>query len=110
MSETNRIEYKQKLNESLEKEVIAFLNYREGGQVGGQVGGQTGGQIAVITDKQREILAYIVSDPKIMRKVLSERLGINESAVQKHLKALVTQKIIARKGKTTGYWIILNHR
>ncbi len=31
MSETNRIEYKQELTDSLEKEVIAFLNYREGG-------------------------------------------------------------------------------
>ena len=35
MSETNRIEYKQELNDNLdiEKEVIAFLNYHEGGIV-----------------------------------------------------------------------------
>ena len=33
MIETNRIEYKQELTESLEKEVIAFLNYREGGVI-----------------------------------------------------------------------------
>ncbi len=31
MSESNRIEYKEKLTDKLEKEVIAFLNYREGG-------------------------------------------------------------------------------
>ncbi len=31
MSETNRIEYKQELTDSLEKEVVAFLNYKEGG-------------------------------------------------------------------------------
>ena len=33
MSETNRIEYKQELTDKLdvEKEVIAFLNYHEGG-------------------------------------------------------------------------------
>jgi predicted HTH transcriptional regulator len=31
MPETNRIEYKRELSEGLEKEVIAFLNYREGG-------------------------------------------------------------------------------
>lgn len=31
MSETNRIEYKRELSEGLEKEVVAFLNYREGG-------------------------------------------------------------------------------
>lgn len=31
MTETNRIEYKRELSDGLEKEVIAFLNYREGG-------------------------------------------------------------------------------
>ena len=31
MPESNRIEYKQELTDKLEKEVIAFLNYREGG-------------------------------------------------------------------------------
>lgn len=29
--ETNRIEYKQKLTDQLEKEVVAFLNYTGGG-------------------------------------------------------------------------------
>jgi ATP-dependent DNA helicase RecG len=32
-SETNRIEYKQQLTDDLEKEVIAFLNYPEGGLI-----------------------------------------------------------------------------
>ena len=31
MTETNRIEFKAKLTDDLEKEVVAFLNYREGG-------------------------------------------------------------------------------
>ena len=31
MFESNRIEYKQELTDNLEKEVVAFLNYREGG-------------------------------------------------------------------------------
>ena len=31
MPETNRIEFKRELSEGLEKEVVAFLNYREGG-------------------------------------------------------------------------------
>ena len=30
-TETNRIEYKEELNEKFEQEVIAFLNYKEGG-------------------------------------------------------------------------------
>jgi len=33
MIETNRIEFKQQLTDSLEKEVIAFLNYKEGGAI-----------------------------------------------------------------------------
>lgn len=33
MTESNRIEYKQELNEKLEKEAIAFLNYHGGGIV-----------------------------------------------------------------------------
>jgi ATP-dependent DNA helicase RecG len=33
MTETNCIEYKQELTDSLEKEVIAFLNYKEGGVI-----------------------------------------------------------------------------
>lgn len=31
MPETNRIEYKEKLSDNLEKEVVAFLNYMDGG-------------------------------------------------------------------------------
>ena len=31
MSESNRIEYKRSLTDTFEKEVVAFLNYREGG-------------------------------------------------------------------------------
>lgn len=30
-SESNRVELKEKLNDKLEKEVVAFLNNREGG-------------------------------------------------------------------------------
>tara|TARA_B100001093_G_C26513997_1_gene878764 strand:- start:523 stop:693 length:171 start_codon:yes stop_codon:yes gene_type:complete len=31
MTETNRIEYKAKLNDHLEREAVAFLNAKEGG-------------------------------------------------------------------------------
>ncbi|MFN7536248.1 MAG: RNA-binding domain-containing protein [Burkholderiales bacterium] len=33
MSESNRIEYKRELTEGLEKEVVAFLNYHDGGVI-----------------------------------------------------------------------------
>ncbi len=31
MKESNRIEYKRILTDNFEKEIVAFLNYREGG-------------------------------------------------------------------------------
>ncbi len=33
MTESNRIEYKRQLTDSLEKEVVAFLNYKDGGVI-----------------------------------------------------------------------------
>ena len=33
MQESNRIEFKRELSDSLEKEVVAFLNYRDGGAI-----------------------------------------------------------------------------
>ena len=31
--ESNRVEFKRELNDSLEKEVVGFLNYSEGGEI-----------------------------------------------------------------------------
>lgn len=55
-----------------------------GGQVGGQVGGQAGGQAGLLTERQKEVPDLIIEDPTISRNTLSEKLGINQSAVQKH--------------------------
>ncbi len=46
--ETNRIENKEQLNEDFEQEVIAFLNYKEGGII--YVGINKNGQVAGIQD------------------------------------------------------------
>jgi len=79
----------------------------EGGQVGSQAGGQVGGQVGSLTDRQREVFGYIVDNPRISRSQLAEKLGVNESAVQKHTDALKKKKVIRREGETTGSWIIL---
>lgn len=96
----------------------------EGGQMGGQIGGQIGGQMGDVqlgetqlggntlrlTNRQKEVLSYILTDQKITRKELSKTLNINESAVQKHLKSLTEKKIIKRIGTKDGYWkILINH-
>ena len=47
-TETNRIENKEQLNEDFEQEVIAFLNYKEGGII--YVGVRKDGQVAGLKD------------------------------------------------------------
>ena len=76
------------------------------GQVGGQEGGQVGGQEGKLTERQKEILKLIKADPGISRKQLSDKLGINQSAIQKHIEALKKKGVIYRESETTGYWII----
>ena len=82
-----------------------------GGPIGGQVGGQVGGQdlysTVNLTDRQKAVLESIVENPKISRSQLSGKLGINESAVQKHIEALKKKGFIEREGETTGSWKIL---
>jgi len=46
--ETYRIEYKQQLTDDLEKEVIAFLNYHEGGLI--YLGIYKSGKVIGVTD------------------------------------------------------------
>ena len=70
-------------------------------------GGQVGGQVGLLTSRQKEVLELIIEDPGISRKGLSEKLGINESAVQKHIMALKRRQVISRESETTGYWKIL---
>jgi len=80
------------------------------GQVGGQASGQVGGQVGDLTERQLEVFNIILSNQKISRKQLSEKLGINESAVQKHIDALKKKNIIERDSATTGQWIIKVHK
>ena len=86
---------------TLYKELVV----NNGGQIGGQMGGQIGGQI--LTDRQKEVLSLIIQNNKITRKELADKLGIAESAVQKHIKALTKVKVISRVGTRNGYWKIL---
>ncbi len=65
-----------------------------------------GGQVGFLTKRQREILELIIKDPAISRKDLSEKLNINQSAIQKHIDTLKNKGAISRESETTGYWII----
>jgi len=69
-------------------------------------GGQIGGQIQ-LTNRQNEIIKLIKKNNKISRNMISSILGINESAVQKHLNTLKEKGILKRVGGTRGYWKII---
>ena len=57
--------------------------------------------------KWSEILELIKENPKITRSQLSDKLGINPSAVQRHIQRLKTEGIIERVGGDKGgYWKI----
>ncbi len=71
------------------------------------IGGQVGGQVCQLTDRQKEVLDLIINDPEISRRILSNKLGINESAVQKHINSLKKKGIISRESETTGFWKVL---
>ncbi|WP_333873712.1 RNA-binding domain-containing protein [Methylobacter sp.] len=66
MQESNRIELKRELTDTLEKEVIAFLNYRDGGVI--YIG---------IDDKTREIIG--VSDADALQLKIKDRIKNNIS-------------------------------
>jgi ATP-dependent DNA helicase RecG len=76
-----------------------------GGAIGGAIGGVIGGAIE-LPDRQKEVLEIIAADNGISYKAIAERLGINESAVGKHIEALKEKKVIERVGGTRGYWRI----
>jgi len=55
-----------------------------------------------------EILELIKENPRITRKELTEKLGINPSAIQKHIKKLKTTGTIERVGGDKGgHWKII---
>ena len=97
-----------KISENFLEICFPYEEGYDGGQVGGQVGGQDSGQAAVLTERQREVFELIKGHPEISRKKLSEKLQINESAVQKHIEVLKKKRIIEREGATTGSWKIID--
>jgi predicted HTH transcriptional regulator len=56
-------------------------------------GGQTGGQ--TILNVQQMIISLIKADPKISRKEMAKKIGINTSAIQKHINNLKRAGIIS---------------
>ena len=61
-----------------------------------------------LTNRQIEILWYIQANDRISRKELSEKIGINQSAIQQHISKLKNMHILKRIGPDKGgHWEIL---
>jgi len=80
---------------------------KEGGQKGwSEKVVRKGGQ--KLSTKQIVVRDLINQDPYISRKALSEKLGIHESAVQKHIDALKVKEAIKRIGPDKGgHWEVI---
>ena len=87
----------------LYRPVIEF----EGGAIGGVIE-DLGGAIEAsqLTERQQEILVLIRANPKVSYRSLAEQLGINQSALQKHLNHLKDTGWLERVGGTRGYWVL----
>lgn len=75
---------------------------RKGGQIGGQK------RWSGLTNKQSKVLEQIEKKPEISRKELAHILGINPSAVQKHIHGLKDKGYIRRVGPDKGgHWEVV---
>lgn len=72
---------------------------------GGAIGGAIGGAMDEdVSEKQMDVLRLITEQPRLSLRKIAETLGINASAVQKHLDALKAKGVIERMGGTRGHW------
>ena len=80
MPETNRIEYKRELNTDfdIEKEVIAFLNYHEGGLI--YIGIDKQEQILGVSDIDGDMLK--IKD-RIKNNILPSAMGLFDVSVKR---------------------------
>lgn len=77
--ESNRLEYKRELTDSLEKEIVAFLNYREGGHIYIGIDDKTGETIGL--DNADQIQLQIKD--RIKNNILPSALGLFDVILEK---------------------------
>jgi len=73
-------------------------------------GGLNGGLIGGLNDGQLKVLKYIQLNEGIKAKEISDKLDIPIDTIDKHIRVLINNKLIERRGskKTGGYYIINN--
>jgi Fic family protein len=60
--------------------------------------------ITIKNENQQQIIELLLMNATISVRVISDKLGINKSAVQKHLDSLKGKGYITREGGTRGKW------
>ena len=100
MTETNRIEYKQELTKALdlEKEVIAFLNYHEGGFI--YIGIDKHGTIVGISDMDGDMLK--IKD-RLKNNILPSCMGLFDVRADKK-EGIDIIKITVASGSEKPYY------
>ena len=99
LSETNRIENKAQLNEDFEQEVIAFLNYKEGGII--YIGIDKAGNILWVDDLDETQLK--IKD-RIKNNIQPSTLGLFDVVVEtKEEKSVI--KVIISSGTEKPYYL-----
>ncbi|GHV24403.1 hypothetical protein FACS189465_1570 [Clostridia bacterium] len=77
-AETNTVEYKRQLTDNLEREVVAFLNYRKGGQI--YVGVEKDGGLVGIDDVDGTQLKIV---DRVKNNIAPNTLGLFDVVVEK---------------------------
>ena len=98
-SETNRIENKEQLNEEFEQEVIAFLNYKEGGII--YVGINKNGQIVGVENND---LTQLQIKDRIKNNIQPSTLGLFDVTVETIDNKEVI-KVIISSGTEKPYYL-----
>jgi predicted HTH transcriptional regulator len=99
MSETNRIEYKQQVTKDLEKEVVAFLNYPEGGII--YIGIDKSGTVLGVKDADKDALR--IKD-RLKNNILPSCMGLFDVVIEeKEGKEII--KLIVASGQEKPYYL-----
>ena len=99
MPENHRLEYKQQLNESLEKEVVAFLNYLGGGII--YIGLDNNGQVIGIDNS--DSLQLQIKD-RIKNNISPSCLGLFD-VIEETREGKSVIKIIIASGQERPYYL-----
>ncbi len=100
MKESNRIELKRELTDSLEKEVVAFLNYREGGHIYIGIDDATGTVVGV---PDFDVIQLKIKD-RIKNNIMPSTLGLFDVIAEQHDGERII-KITVASGSEKPYYL-----